>query len=1113
MDSVVAAARHVEAPASSAVAALADDPRRSAARLGELAIGGRFHLGGLLGSRGMHRSFTFALVLVLGACGATEESAPRPQAPASARPESCPAMVAAPNPLPGVRPEHTRVDYWLDLQRQRYGDVDEVLLSPQTIADHAQALRVGDDPPRQPDLSELIDASELQTQVAERLAYLRGRFEAGAYVEANGEPLSDEARRLFATPAGSLRPQPELRVATAPLSLRCGPRAEGFYKPSLDLAFDRNNCSTVRAQEPIEVLMDWPSGMRLARTRYALGWIAADAPLSPAVQPSLRAAVLDTKRLYLPERQTVRAGVREVTLPAGTLLPLLGSRGLVATADGFHEVEVPGAVPTRRALTRRALLEEAFRLLGEPYGWGGHEGGRDCSRFLLDVFATFGLALPRHSARQAASGTFSLDVTDVLPAEKLLLMDAAMRKGVVLLHFPGHIMLYLGRDAEGEPMVLHSFSEYVTPCEGTDDGEGRPLETLHRVDRVTVSDLRLGAGSSRRDFLSRITKVVVFGGAPGIELQGVATLRRAAPVQVPADRCEDSLDAAVFRTPARPHPAQPLRVLVTTSRDPGPVALTLLDPEGRAVAPELHRTGGPPYGYWVEVPRPSPGRWTAVLGDGSRVEACERFTVARHPPAASERQPQAAVWTPRWSWERDTENYFAAFVEQLFREPVDRDITWTSLQELLRDPARNLLHDHLSQDEDARLALEPDCADLPYFLRAYFSWKLRLPFAWRQCSRGREGIAPSCEEVPKSNLMVVDARDDVEAFERLVRELRQNVHSSTQRTVPQTDASDVYPVALSRTALRPGTIFADPYGHILVVAAWIPQGLDRYGVLLGADAQPDGTVGRRRFWRGSFLFDPDTRSAGAGFKAWRPVVYDRRAEALTVLTNEELRRGGDFAPFSDEQYRGSKDDFYERVEALINPRPLEPTAAQRALVDALEEGVRRRVVSVDNGEAFMRERSDRPIEMPEGADIFQTEGPWEDFSTPSRDLRLLISIDAVMNFPARVARNPARFGLSPEEAEAKVAELRRLLDEELARRSVSYHRSDGTEQRLTLAELVSRAERLEVAYNPNDCIEIRWGAPEGSDELTSCRRRAPAAQRARMARYRAWFRTRERPVR
>ena len=81
---------------------------------------------------------------------------------------------------------------------------------------------------------------------------------------------------------------------------------------------------------------------------------------------------------------------------------------------------------------------------------------------------------------------------------------------------------------------------------------------------------------------------------------------------------------------------------------------------------------------------------------------------------------------------------FAAFVEQLFREPRGDDVTWPRLQELIGDRDRNLLYDHRSVGEDARLDLEPDCADLPYFLRAYFAWKLRLPFVYRACTRGRK---------------------------------------------------------------------------------------------------------------------------------------------------------------------------------------------------------------------------------------------------------------------------------------------------------------------------------------------------------------------------------------
>jgi len=52
--------------------------------------------------------------------------------------------------------------------------------------------------------------------------------------------------------------------------------------------------------------------------------------------------------------------------------------------------------------------------------------------------------------------------------------------------------------------------------------------------------------------------------------------------------------------------------------------------------------------------------------------------------------------------------------------------------------------------------------------------------------------------------------------------------------------------------------------------------------------------------------------------------------------------------------------------------------------------VRRRVVSVDNAEAYLA-RHPGIVPMPEGYAIFETTGPWEDYSTPSRDMRLLHS--------------------------------------------------------------------------------------------------------------------------
>ncbi|MBT8453996.1 MAG: C40 family peptidase [Deltaproteobacteria bacterium] len=1029
---------------------------------------------------GTHIAFRLAAALALGLVahsGCTED---RPDSPDQrTRPATCPGTRRVEPPLAHVAPPADTLEYWL-VRNAAYGPLDEPLMDADAVRRHQHALREPRDgePIGQVDLLAPIDRDALQVQLDERLGYMRQKLEADELFDSQAEALGPDLLASFVPPAPIVA-MDEWRVVEKREPLRCGPYDGGLHTSPVDPDFDRNRCSTMREGELVQLLARWPNGMYLARTPYTLGWVRTKA-LSPAI-----------------------------------------TRGEVESRRQSREL---------RPFTRRELLSAAFSMRGEPYGWGGKGGGYDCSRFLLEVFARFGIDLPRHSARQAMAGTFSIDVSRVEDAnEKRLLIEASARRGIVLLHFPGHIMLYLGTSEEGVPMVIHSFSEYLTPCVGLD------LETVNRVDRVAVSDLSLGAGSSRGDFLSRITRITVLGKTPGPALIADAELRPSAPVSLPEQRCAGGRQTAIFRSPQRPDSSRPLRVIVTGERDPGLASLVLFAPDGSRLTPAEHVLDGPPSSRWVEVPEPEAGRWTAVFADGDLVRACESFVVAKRPAPPAPRSSPGPAWTPRRKWERDTENLYAAFVEQLFVEPRGEDVTWPRLQELIGERDRNLLYDYRAVGEDARLDLEPDCADLPYFLRAYFAWKLQLPFVYRACTRGRKDTPPVCEPTVFSNLDAVPDSTDAGAFRRFTRRIAGTVHSSSPRTLPSDDQTDLYPVRLSRRAIRPGTVFADPYGHVLVVARWKPQGVSDYGVLIGADAQPDGTVGRRRFWRGSFLFTPTTDLVGAGFKAWRPVRYapnrvtdtdtdadtDADADAGTdvdatpqpwdIMSNDRLRNAGGIRGWSDAQYKGSADDFYAAMEGMINPRALDPVRMQASLVDALEESVQRRLSSVQNGEDFMKSHGKAAINMPRGAALFLTTGPWEDYSTPSRDMRLLISMDAVVTFPDKVAAHPERFGIPTADRDTAVEQVRAALQTELEKRSFEYVRSDGTAWQLTLAALVARSKAMEVAYNPNDCMEIRWGAPEGSEERSTCNRRAPQDQRSRMQSYRKWFAKRERP--
>ena len=174
-----------------------------------------------------------------------------------------------------------------------------------------------------------------------------------------------------------------------------------------------------------------------------------------------------------------------------------------------------------------------------------------------------------------------------------------------------------------------------------------------------------------------------------------------------------------------------------------------------------------------------------------------------------------------------------------------------------------------------------------------------------------------------------------------------------------------------------------------------------------------------------------------------------------------------------------------------------------------------RVNSVDNGRKFLA--SGKPAaDMPEGAHIFETTGDWEDYSTPSRDLRLLIAIDVARGLPARVARRSDRYAMpAGKTGDAVQAELEARLAEELRTACKFTYDPAATASTwpLTLRDVVDRTEALESAYNPNDCVELRWGAPAGSGEASTCRAHAPSPQLAKMTSYRGWFHDRRRPPR
>jgi hypothetical protein len=675
-----------------------------------------------------------------------------------------------------------------------------------------------------------------------------------------------------------------------------------------------------------------------------------------------------------------------------------------------------------------------------------------------------------------------------------------------------------------------------------------------------------------RRFAAAATASLLSAGAFFVFLLSAADAR----AEALSGSCEDAAELAVLPSPIAPWKGAPLRVVFAAEK-PLEGELSLIAPDGSVAAKSRERHGGPPYFWFAEVASPAAGTWHATLARDRAPAECSTITreiaVRRDQPP----RPGAAegtVWPVRNTWNRGTENLYSAWIEKLFDAPVDATLSWKALHEVLRDRSRNFLFDHLGLREDQMgMIIRPDCADLPYFLRAYFAFKMGLPFGYSKCTRGGGGEPPKChawwniqnEEppppppepkiasgnplemflppgthptprqplaypAPRQPLMpaapaasappvghppsapIAKRLGLAAGFGHYLPTLADGVHSGSGRTAANDDSTDYYPVPLNEETLRPGTVYADPYGHLLVLARRLPQSGDTAGVFFAVDAQPDGTVARKRFWRGNFLFAQDPALGGPGFKRFRPIVRERNG-ALRRLTNDEIAKNPQYGDFSLDQSKLAIEAFYDRMDDVMSPAPLDPLRAMKEAITALDEQVNARVTSVENGRKFQSSGRGEAA-MPDGAAIFETTGAWEDFATPSRDLRLLIALDVVRGFPERVARRPERYAMPKEKSVAQVqAELQSVLASELSARKFSYTRSDGSAWTLTLKDVIDRAVDLEMAYNLNDCVELRWGAADKSDEAATCKRRASPAQRAKMTEYRAWFHERRRPPR
>lgn len=330
----------------------------------------------------------------------------------------------------------------------------------------------------------------------------------------------------------AIAPRTQLRFALVVhrAALRTFPTMQRAFSKPGEFDIDRFQESVLFPGTPVAVLhASRDGGWRFVVAPNYAAWIQADA-LADGSRDEVLAYASKAPRLVVTGGgvhtafDPSRPALSQLSLDMGTHLPLLADwpRGTPVSGQAAyaswvvqlpmrdangHLQLVPALVPRGQdvhvgdlALSRANVLRQAFKLLGERYGWGHDYYGRDCSGFLSDVFATFGIRMPRNTGDQAKSPVFEHQSFDDTASRANRLRAVAALQVGDLVYIPGHVLMVVGFE-RGEPWVIHD----VQGVSVHDANDGLQRIPLNGVSVTPLLPLRFDAG---HDYVDRMTSIV-----------------------------------------------------------------------------------------------------------------------------------------------------------------------------------------------------------------------------------------------------------------------------------------------------------------------------------------------------------------------------------------------------------------------------------------------------------------------------------------------------------------------------------------------------------------------------------------------------------------------------
>ncbi|UYL07609.1 hypothetical protein B9G69_011185 [Bdellovibrio sp. SKB1291214] len=459
-------------------------------------------------------------------------------------------------------------------------------------------------------------------------------------------------------------------------------------------------------------------------------------------------------------------------------------------------------------------------------------------------------------------------------------------------------------------------------------------------------------------------------------------------------------------------------------------------------------------------------------------------------------------------WTEQHEYQFGQFVTQLGMAVENRKCA--TVRECLKSPA-NMYYG----TDPKELKFFADCADLPYFLRAYFAWKNELPFS---NATGFVANPAGPEDFNKdirysTNGNSVKWRKDVltgknamgrakfpNAIAYLNSDMINTVSTASYRMIgdnPGASYTDFYSARLDRVGIRPGTVIYDPNGHVAIVYR-----VTESGRILYIDAHPDNTLTMGLY---TSKFMRSVPGQGAGFKNFRPLMLEGASQDSSgALIGGRIiaAENRNLAAYGTEQYYGSRPDgsgdwkksqfifngqainYYEYVQLkLTNGEPrIDPLMDMKFEVIDICSSLKDRVAAVELARRDGIPLKPHPERLP--VNIFGATGEWESYATPSRDARLKTSfVDILAQAQKAINKHRAGDRMVRYNGGNLAKDLFAVYANEATLCKFSYTTSN---RQTLLMNLEAARQRLyNMSFDPYHCPEMRWGARK-PQELQSC---------------------------